>query len=334
MDNSGKSGTALLKDSFGRKINYLRLAVTDRCNLRCFYCMPDEGIKSISHNEILTYEETLRLINIFSGLGINKLRITGGEPFVRKGLINFIESVVNSNPSISTFITTNGVLIFPYLSKLKELGIKGINLSLDTLNQDKFKLITKRNSFPDVINTLYEIIRLKIPVKINTVVSKDFNIDEIKDIAFLSKDKNIEVRFIEQMPFNGKDNSIKFTGEKEILAILQRNFPGIVKLNNNNSTADLFFIPGFKGKIGIIGSYSRSFCDTCNRIRLKPSGMLKTCLYDNGVLDLREMVRTNYRDDEIKKVIIDSVNKKLKNGFDAENTSNYSVKNSMATIGG
>lgn len=334
MDSPGKADQTSLNDNHGRKIDYLRLAVTDRCNLRCFYCMPEEGIKSISHHEILTYEETLRLISIFSELGINKLRITGGEPFVRKGLINFIETAVKSNPLISTFITTNGTLIYPYLSKLKEIGIKGINLSLDTLNEEKFKLITNRNSLPDVLKTLYGIIKLQIPVKINTVVSRDFNIDEIKNIAALSKDENIEIRFIEQMPFNGKDNSIEFTGEEEILAMLQRYFPGIVRLNNNNSTAKLFSIPGFKGKVGIIGSYSRSFCSTCNRIRLTPSGMLKTCLYDNGVLNLREMIRIHYEDYEIKEAIINSVNKKLKNGFDAENASNYIVKNSMASIGG
>ncbi len=334
MGNQAKAGPLLLKDNFGRIINYLRFAVTDRCNLRCLYCMPQEGIQQVAHNEILTYEEAGRLISIFSNLGINKLRITGGEPFVRKGLINFIESVARSNPEFSLYITTNGILTFPYLLRLKELGINGINLSLDTLNPVKFKLITKRDLLRNVLKTLNELILLQIPVKINTVVSKDFNIDEIKEIASLAKYENIEVRFIEQMPFNGKNNSIKFTNEKEILALLQRNFQGIIKSDNNNSTADLYCIPGFKGKIGIIGSYSRSFCNNCNRIRITPSGLLKTCLYDNGVLDLCEMIRTGYSDIEINQAIINCVNKKLRNGFESENASSNSVKNSMATIGG
>ncbi len=334
MDDSGKANPLLLKDNFGRVINYLRLAITDRCNLRCIYCMPEEGMPLISHREILTYEEYLRLINIFLNLGINKLRITGGEPFVRKGLITFIESIKKLNPTLSIHITTNGTLIFPYLQKLKDLVINGINLSIDTLNKDKFKIITQRELLSDVLKTLDEIINLHIPVKVNTVVSKYFNVDEIPDLASIAKDENIEVRFIEKMPFDGKSNSIKIVNAKEILAILQKAYPGIIQLNKNDSTADLFSIPGFKGRIGIIASYSRSFCNTCNRIRITPTGMLKTCLYDNGVLDLREMLRTNYSDKEIKETVINCINKRFKNGFEVENASNIRIKNSMAAIGG
>ncbi len=323
-----------LKDNFDRIINYLRLSVTDRCNLRCFYCMPEDGIESFSHKEILTYEESLRLISIFSNLGVKKLRITGGEPFVRKGLINFIESAAKSNPPLQIYITTNGVLTFPYLSKLKEIGIKGINLSLDTLNREKYKLITKKDLLSETAKTLHEIIRLNIPVKINTVVMRDFNTDEVSSIAAIAKDENIEVRFIEQMPFNGKSSSIKYISAKEILALLQKAYPGIIPLQFGNSTAELFSIPGFKGKIGIIGSYSRTFCNSCSRIRITPTGMLKTCLYDNGVLNLRDMMRANYSDSEIKEEIINSVNKKSKNGFESEDSSKYSIKNSMAVIGG
>jgi GTP 3',8-cyclase len=333
MDNPGKAGPFLLKDNFGRIINYLRLAVTDRCNLRCFYCMPEEGIKYVSHSEILTYEESSRLISIFSDLGVNKLRITGGEPFVRKGLIDFMHSVLKSLPLISFYITTNGILTYQFLDMLKEIGIKGINLSLDTLNKDKFKSIAKKDLLNEVLKTLERIIEIQIPLKINTVVLKGFNTDEIKDIASLVKNENIEVRFIEQMPFNGKNNSINFSTAEEILTILHKIFPEIMPLNNN-STADLFSIPGYKGRIGIIGSYSRTFCNTCNRIRITPDGRLKTCLYDNGVLDLREMLRGNYSDTEIKNAIIGCVNKKFKNGFDTENTLKFSIKNSMAKIGG
>ncbi len=323
-----------LKDNFGRIINYLRLSVTDRCNLRCVYCMPKEGIQSVSHKEILTYEETFRLINIFSGLGINKLRITGGEPFVRKGLNNFIESAAKANPKLQIYITTNGVLTFPYLSKLKEIGIKGINLSLDSLDKEKVKLVAKGDYLNDILKTLHEIIRLNIPVKINTVVMRDFNTDELNGIAAIAKDENIEVRFIEQMPFNGKSSSIKYISTKEILALLRKAYPGIIPLQCGNSTADLFSIPGFKGKIGIIGSYSRTFCSSCSRIRITPIGILKTCLYDNGVLSLRDMMRANYSDLEIKEAVINSVNKKSKNGFESENASKLSIKNSMAAIGG
>ena len=333
MNISGTSRVSFLKDNYGRIIDYLRLAVTDRCNLRCQYCMPEEGIQSVLHDQILTYEEALRLINIFSGLGIKKLRITGGEPFVRKGLIKFIESVSKLNSAPAIHITTNGVLLRQYLSALKELGISGINLSLDTLDKEKFKSITKRDFLSEVLKTLYEIINLKIPVKINTVVSEDFNTDEISNIAAIAKDKDVEVRFIEQMPFNGKSRSIKFISSREILSILQKTFNEVIPLYSN-STANLFSIPGFKGKIGLIQSYSRLFCNSCNRIRITSTGMLKTCLYDNGVLDLREMLRINYSDYEIKEAIIDCVNRKFKNGFEAENILKVRLKNSMASIGG
>ena len=333
MDISGNNDS-LLKDNFGRVINYLRLAVTDRCNLRCQYCMPENRITSVSHKEILTFEECLRLIGIFSNLGINKLRITGGEPFVRKGLINFIESIRRLNPSLSIYITTNGVLISQYLQKLKELGINGINLSLDTLDKEKFRIITLKDLLNSVVETLNEIIKLQIPLKINTVVSKNLNKNEIPDIASIAKHENIEVRFIEKMPFNGKDSSVDFITDKEILEMLQIAYPGITQLEGNNSTADLYSIPGFKGKIGIIGSYTRSFCSNCNRIRITPQGMLKTCLYDNGVLNLIEMLRTNYSDSEIKEAIINCVNKKFLNGFEAECNSEIKVKNSMSAIGG
>jgi molybdenum cofactor biosynthesis protein A len=333
MDKEGKSGF-VLKDNFGRQINYLRLAVTDRCNLRCSYCMPEEGILSIPHKEILSYEECLRLINIFSALGINKLRITGGEPFVRKGLINFIESVRKSSLYLSILITTNGTLIFPYLRKLKDFGISGINLSLDTLNKEKFRIITQRDNLSDVLRTLKEITKLQIPLKINTVVSNDFNIDEINDLAGIAKNKNIEVRFIEKMPFDGKSSEVNFISAKKLYEILKSLYPGMTRIDENNSTANLFSIPGFIGKIGIIESYTRSFCSTCNRIRITPNGILKTCLYDNGVLDLREMLRANYSDDDIKEAVINCVNKRFVNGFAVEASSKIQVKNSMAAIGG
>ena len=323
-----------LKDNFGRIINYLRFSVTDRCNLRCLYCMPDEGIPSVSHKEILTYEEALKLIKIFCELGINKVRFTGGEPFVRKGFIDFLESIAKSYTALSIYITTNGVLTFPYLSELKKIGIKGINLSLDTLNEEKFKLISKRDFLKDILTSLNEMFRLEIPVKINTVVIKDFNTDELTAIAAIAKDKSIEVRFIEQMPFNGKSNSIKFISAREILNILQEAYTGMVNLPCNNSTADLFSIPGFKGKIGIIGSYSRTFCNSCNRIRITPTGILKTCLYDNSSLNLRDMLRTNYSNTDIKEAIINNINEKFNNGFESENASRLSIKNSMAIIGG
>jgi cyclic pyranopterin phosphate synthase len=296
--------------------------------------MPDEGVIPVSHKDILTYEEALLLINIFSGLGINKLRITGGEPFVRKGLSSFLETVVKTKPSIAVYITTNGILLNQYLHTLKEIGIRGINLSVDTLMEEKFKALTGRD-FPGSIESfINELIESQIPFKINTVILKNLNFDEIPAITAIAQKNDIEVRFIEQMPFNGRGDSDGFVDRIEIFKKLQNSFPFIEKLKNGNSTADLFSIPGFKGRIGIIGSYTRSFCGNCNKIRITPAGMLKLCLYDDGVLDLREMLRNGYSAKEIEIEIINCINKKFKNGFAAEQESISSIKSSMSGIGG
>ena len=327
------SNSDKLIDNYGRVIDYLRLAVTDRCNLRCTYCMPEEGISSIPHSSLLTYEEHLGLIKIFTQLGINKLRITGGEPFARKGLINFIENIATLDNSPSIHITTNGVITGNYLKRLSGLKIAGLNISLDTLKQDKFIKITRHDKLKYVLNTINESIEYNIPLKINCVVQNGINDDEIIDIAGLAEMKNIEVRFIEEMPFNGyKENTSPFTSQMIFERLLSA-FPNLTK-TSNNSTAQIYKSPELKGQLGIIAGYSRSFCSSCNRIRITSTGMFKTCLYDNGVLDLRNLIRSGSSDNEIISEIRKRINNRFTDGIETETFYNKINKQSMASIGG
>jgi molybdenum cofactor biosynthesis protein A len=286
---------AQLLDNHNRPINYLRLAVTDRCNLRCFYCMPEEGINYIPRKELLTFEEIERLVTLFGQLGISKIRLTGGEPFVRTDLMKLIRTIVKIKGVNDVHITTNGILTAPHVAELKSLGIASVNLSLDTLDRGRFKIITRRDEFSKTWETFQLLLRHDIPVKINAVVMEGKNTDDILEMVNLTKDQNVSVRFIEEMPFNGEGNhypTLRWT-YKKILEHIQKEFPAIQKIQDEeNSTAYHYRIPEYKGNIGIIAAFSRTFCGTCNRIRLTAQGTLKTCLYDDGVLNIKSLMRS------------------------------------------
>lgn len=324
-----------LIDNFGRVMNYLRLAVTDRCNLRCVYCMPEKGIDWIPRQEILTYEEMYRVVRLFVEMGVTKVRLTGGEPFLRKGLIDFI-TWIGELPGLKRIhVTTNGVLTAPFVPRLKEIGIGSINLSLDTLRPDRFFQIARRNAFHEVMETFHCILEYEIPLKVNMVVYEGLNEDEIIPLARLAETHSIEVRFIEQMPFNGNGGfrHIRFSWKK-ILQTLESAFPGMERVVDPSSTAALFRVPGFRGRLGIIGGYSRVFCDSCSRIRVTPRGMMKTCLYDNGVLDLKQLMRSGASDAQIQQAIREKILDRAENGFEAEKRARRMNADSMATIGG
>lgn len=327
--------TKELIDNFGRKIDYLRIAVTDRCNLRCTYCMPQEGLQFIPHEEILRFEELERLVKIFAQLGISKLRVTGGEPFVRKGLMGFLERISGIVNLKSLNITTNGILTRHYVAELKKIGIAGINFSLDTLRKDRFFNITHREGLESVKDSIFKTVEAGIKVKINTVIQSGINEDEIVPITEIARKNPVEIRFIEEMPFNGHRTDVKESfDETKIIQMLAQQFPNMVSAIGGNSTAKLYSIPGFIGNVGVIGGYSRSFCDSCSRIRVTSRGMLKTCLYDGGVLDLKKMLREDKTDEDIIAAIFSKVQTRFENGFEAEQHNIIKVKKSMAFIGG
>ncbi|MBT8221035.1 MAG: radical SAM protein, partial [Bacteroidia bacterium] len=239
-----------LIDQHGRVVNYIRLAVTDRCNLRCHYCMPAEGIDYVDRQELLTYEEMERLLIILSREGVDKVRITGGEPFLRKGMMDFLTSLSQIRALDQIHITTNGTLTKDLVPQLKHLGISGINLSLDSLDKERFSSITRRDNFDDVITTLVSLLEHQIPTKINMVVMKDQNLEDIHEMIELSRDKDISVRFIEEMPFNG--SGVGFSGlewnYQRILEHIMTSYGDIEKIQDGPYSTSLNYrIKDFKG---------------------------------------------------------------------------------------
>ena len=329
----------MLYDNHNRPINYLRLAVTDRCNLRCFYCMPEEGIDYLPKRELLTYEEMERVVRLFVGLGIDKVRITGGEPFVRKGMVEFLERLSGIKGLKKLNITTNGTVTAKLVPFLKSIGIHSVNLSLDSLDELRFFEITRRDSFRDVWRTFEQLLFHEIPVKINAVVMNGRNIEDIVPLVELTRHLPVDVRFIEEMPFNGSgtNGNAPAWDYPAILSYLQHHYPAIEKVPDpRHSTSFNYHIPGHLGSVGIIAAYSRLFCGTCNRIRLTPQGMLKTCLYDDGVFNLKNLIRAGATDTQLAAALLDALGNRARDGHEAESRrySGLPVSESMATIGG
>ncbi len=327
-----------LFDNHGRPINYVRLAVTDRCNLRCFYCMPEEGIHYLPKKDLLTFEEIERLIKILASLGITKVRLTGGEPFVRKDLMKLIKTI-KAIPGIDGLhLTTNGVLTAPYINELKSTGIASVNLSLDTLDRDRFFKITRRDEFTSVMDTLHALMDSEIPVKINTVVMAGKNIEDIHSLVKLTKEHPVSVRFIEEMPFNGEGSHYPVLqwNYTKILTFIKEGFPLVKEQDPENSTSYNYKVPGHIGNIGVIAAFSRTFCGTCNRIRMTAQGTLKTCLYDDGILDVRNLLRSGFDDEEISVELMKAFASRPKDGFEAEllRKNTNPISESMSTIGG
>ena len=330
------SSKQILRDSQGRHITYLRLAITDRCNLRCNYCMPAEGIQLYPRQDILSYDELERIVLIFTQLGITKIRITGGEPFARRDAIQFLKKIRRIPYPLKLFITTNGVLAAKFFSELSSVNPEGINLSLDTLKKNRFYQITRRNGFDHLKQFLKDLLKSNIPLKINTVIQSGINEDEIISIARLAEKNPVEVRFIERMPFNG------YPGHNETLYSgigienqLRDHFKEMKKVKTAaHSTSRLFQINGFRGMIGIIAGYSRTFCSSCNRIRVSTQGHVKTCLYAPPALNLKILLRAGCTDDQIKIQLINAVKNRYKDGIVAEKHNGQKVYNSMSVIGG
>ena len=326
-----------LTDNFGRQISYLRLAITDRCNFRCQYCMPAQGAEIVARKELLTYKEMYRIVRVLSELGVDKVRLTGGEPFVRKDFINFLESLAFNDKLKSINLTSNGVLVGQHIAKLETLGIKNINLSIDSLNREKFNKITRRQSFDVVYDTLQKLQKSRINLKLNVVVIPGVNTDEITDFINLTKNQDISVRFIEEMPFNGKGQrkTDKVWNSTVILDHIKSSFQDIEQLKHTkSSTSNNYKVKDYKGSFGVIPAFTRTICHDCNRIRITSTGLFKNCLFDGGVFNVRDFIRSGASDTDLKKLFIETIRKKPKNGFVAEAARDNFVSESMSTIGG
>ena len=273
-----------MKDRFGRDITYLRISVTDLCNLRCKYCMPESGIKSLCHSDILSIEEIIEIVKIASKNGIKKIRLTGGEPLVRRGFINLCKQISKIDEIEDIAITTNGVYLKSMADELFENKVRRINFSLDTLVKEKYNDITRRNDFDKTMESLFYAIKKGFKVKINVVLIGGFNDDEIQDFVNLANDYDLEVRFIELMQIGETANwsKDKFVSNKIVLEkVPELEFDGV------SGVAKIYKIKGQKGRIGLISPISCSFCEDCNRIRLTSDGKLKPCLHSKDEINLK-----------------------------------------------
>ena len=327
-----------MTDSFDRTIDYVRIAVTDRCNLRCFYCMPAEGVPYEPKLHLLSYEEITRILRVLSQLGFQKVRFTGGEPFLRKDFMQLLENTAGLDAYKSIHITSNGTLLQQHIAKLKKLGITKINLSIDSLDKERFHKITRRDDFEKVMQTFYLLVDNGFKIKLNAVIMKGINTQDIIPLALLSKDYPVDVRFIEEMPFNGGyKKNVELYSARDIHADLKAHFTTLEKLpSKHGDTASLFSIPGYKGNIGVIAAFSRTFCNTCNRLRISAKGEIKSCLYDDGVFNIRDYIRSGVTDQALADKFRELIHLKPKDGFEAEKMRKTPKKamQSMSSIGG
>ena len=328
-----------LVDTYQRQINYLRISITDRCNLRCVYCMPPEGVASLSHGSILSYEEILRIVKVAVREGIRKIRITGGEPLVRKGVVDLIGRLSKVQGIEDLSITTNGILLSEYAQALYDAGLMRVNVSMDSLRPELFSEITRGGNLSLVWKGIEkaEAVGLK-PIKINVVAMKGLNDTEVVDFARLTLGHAYHIRFIEFMPV-GRENGWHLDTYLSGMAIkqaIEKRFnlqPLALKANANNGPAELFRIEGGHGMIGFINAISSHFCASCNRLRLTADGKLRPCLFSDAEIDIRKVLRQGDSDEEIKAHLHTVLSAKPRKHALAEPSFRKCVR-PMVTIGG
>ena len=326
----------MLNDSFGRTLTYARLAVTDKCNLRCTYCMPEEGLKWLKNSQLLSTSEWKKMLDILATSGITKIRFTGGEPTSRGDFFEIAEHAFQMKAFHSISITTNGTFNEKNSELFFQLPWNGVNLSIDSLNAERFHSMTKRNEVHKVQQTLEQLLQHKIKTSINAVILEHHNEEDILELAQLTKDKDLRVRFIEEMPFNGKEyhHAVKWNWKK-LEQELAQHFPTLTPIPfESGATAQNYSIDGHVGQVGIIAAYSRTFCGTCNRIRITPEGFVKSCLYAPPSLLLRTLLRDGKSNEEIQHALEAACMTKPKDGFAAEEMQVTKNFQSMASVGG
>ena len=299
-DTEPRSFSSFLTDNYARQHNYLRISVTERCNLRCLYCMPEEGIQLSPPEHLLTTPEIVHLSSVFVNQGVNKIRLTGGEPTVRKDIVNLMQQIgeLRRDGLKELCITTNGISLYRKLDSMVESGLTAVNLSLDTLDPYQFTLMTRRNGHEAVMKSINRILDMNrqgagIKLKINCVVMRGINEREILPFVEIGKRQDLEVRFIEYMPFDGnKWSEKKMMTYQEMLAVIQQHYPDVHRVQDHiNDTSKTYQVPGFAGRIGFITSMTENFCGSCNRLRITGDGNLKVCLFGNSEVSLRDIMR-------------------------------------------
>ena len=315
-------------DNYGRDINYIRISVTELCNLRCRYCMPEEGVPKRTHDEMMTAEETLKAAKAAVALGINKIRITGGEPLVKRGIVRLCREIAEIDGVEELCITTNGTLLKEFAVPLKEAGVERLNISIDTLDPEKFSYITRLGQLQDVMDGIDAAFDAGFDkIKLNVVLMGGFNDDEIGTFVELTKDRDLEVRFIELMPIGGGIDFDK-AGFISCETVLER-VPELRPLNMTDGVASMYSLPNAKGRVGLIRPISCEFCSGCNKIRLTADGMLKPCLHLDGEISIRGM-----DEEDMLKTMREAILSKpeMRETMDADNPSK--AGRDMSRIGG
>ena len=333
--NRSHSEAHVLADGFARQHVYLRISLVEQCNLRCNYCMPEEGLDWTPTDEILTTEEIIRLARLFVAEGVTKIRLTGGEPLLRHGVESIAEAIGQLEGLETLAITTNGLLLPKKFERLQNAGVNLINISLDTLRPERFEAVTRRKGFDLVMQAIDEAIaRGYDPVKVNCVVMKGVNDDELLDFVAWTRDQPIEVRFIEFMPFDGNrwDDS-RLLSYTEMRERIETHYPLERLADGPNETSKTFRVPGHRGRVGFITSMTEHFCEGCNRLRITADGHLKVCLFGSAEISLRDAMRQGVTDEDLMGIVSAAIGRKR-----ARHAGMYNIaemeNRPMITIGG
>ena len=325
-----------MKDGRSRGIEYLRISVTDRCNFRCLYCMPEEGIESIVHDEVLRFEEILKVCRAMAKLGVKKIKLTGGEPLVRKNFVELVKEINKIEGIEEITLTTNGFLLSENLNQLIEAGITSINISLDTLDAKRFKEITRVDGLERVLDAIYKAAHSSLKsVKVNALVAKHLNEQDIIGLVELAKEERIHVRFIELMPI-GLGKSMEGMKKAEIMQQIEAVYGNLEPYHGKlgNGPSQYYTLEGFKGKIGFISAVSECFCEGCNRVRLTADGFLKLCLHSAKGIDLKTPLREGIEEEKLMEIIEEAIISKPERHHFGEKDVKKVENKIMAQIGG
>mmetsp|Transcript_16535 Transcript_16535/g.23116 ORF Transcript_16535/g.23116 Transcript_16535/m.23116 type:complete len:384 (-) Transcript_16535:285-1436(-) len=306
----------MLEDRFGRFHNYLRISLTERCNLRCTYCMPEEGVQLTPKEELLSAEEINRIVRVFIGEGVNRIRFTGGEPLLRKDLHDIVAATSELKPLglREIAMTTNGITLGRKVPELKTAGLDSVNVSLDTLDPFKFQLLTRRNGMEKVMDSVQTCLDHGIKTKVNAVIIRGVNDEDVEGFAALAEERPLEVRFIEYMPFDGNRwDSSKLVPYQELVEKIRGKYPEFSRVRHEdapNAVSKLWQVDGWKGRVGFITSMTEHFCGACNRVRITADGNLKACLFGNEEVSLRDAIREGAADSDLKMIIHETLQRK------------------------
>lgn len=333
--DAARSTVSMLSDGFGRHHTYLRISLIEQCNLRCRYCMPEDGLDWTPDEQILTADEIRRIARLFVAEGVTKIRLTGGEPLLRKGVEEIVEQIGKLEGLRTLALTTNGLLLPKKFDRLQAAGVNLLNISLDTLQPDRFERVTRRRGFDLVMRAVEEAVaRGYDPVKVNCVVMRGVNDDELTDFVAWTCKLPLEVRFIEFMPFDGNrwDDSV-LVSYAEMLARIRERFPLERITDGPHETSKTYHVPGHQGRVGFITSMTDPFCEGCNRMRITADGNLKVCLFGRAEVSLRDVMRAGATDAELREVISSAVGRKRARHAGMHNLAHMENR-PMITIGG